>query len=98
MLVASVDLPGGTVVRTVSNPAGIPDSQLYTVNGRPDAPYIVATDPRFVGQRPTVSSDYLFDLLSQPGALPGTIIGGGAGSGGGPVSYTHLTLPTTPYV
>jgi len=83
VLVASVGLPGGTVVRTVSNPAGIPDSQLYTVNGRPDAPYVVATDPRFVGQRPTVSSDYLLDLLSQPGALPGTAIGNGAGSGGG---------------
>ncbi|WP_192492132.1 hemagglutinin repeat-containing protein [Achromobacter sp. ACM03] len=83
VLVASVGLPGGTVVRTVSNPAGIPDSQLYTVNGRPDAPYVVATDPRFVGQRPTVSSDYLLDLLSQPGALPGTTIGNGAGSGGG---------------
>ncbi len=83
VLVASVGLPGGTVVRTVSNPAGIPDSQLYTVNGRPDAPYVVATDPRFVGQRPIVSSDYLLDLLSQPGALPGTTIGNGAGSGGG---------------
>ncbi|WP_192352289.1 hemagglutinin repeat-containing protein [Achromobacter sp. ACM02] len=83
VLVASVGLPGGTVVRTVSNPAGIPDSQLYTVNGRPDAPYVVATDPRFVGQRPTVSSDYLLDLLSQPGVLPGTTIGNGAGSGGG---------------
>ena len=83
VLVASVGLPGGTVVRSVSNPAGIPDSQLYTVNGRPDAPYVVATDPRFVGQRPTVSSDYLLDLLSQPGALPGTTIGNGSGSGGG---------------
>ncbi|WP_447920685.1 hemagglutinin repeat-containing protein [Achromobacter aegrifaciens] len=83
VLVASVGLPGGTVVRSVSNPAGIPDSQLYTVNGRPDAPYVVATDPRFIGQRPTVSSDLLLDLLSQPGALPGTTIGGGAGSGGG---------------
>jgi len=89
VLVASVDLPGGTVVRSVSNPAGIPDSQLYTVNGRPDAPYVVATDPRFVGQRPTVSSDYLLDLLSQPGALPGTTIGNGAGSGGGLAGQRH---------
>ncbi|MFP3710831.1 hypothetical protein SB783_43410, partial [Paraburkholderia sp. SIMBA_009] len=45
------------------------------VNGKPDAPYIVATDPRFVGQRPFVSSDYLLDLLRQPGAAPDTTIG-----------------------
>lgn len=83
VLVASLDLPGGTVVRTVSNPASIPDSQLFAVNQRPDAPYLVATDPRFIGQRPTVSSDYLFELLRQPGALPGTTIAGGAGEGGG---------------
>ena len=38
VLVASVGLPGGTVVRTVSNPATIPDSQLFAVNNRPDAP------------------------------------------------------------
>jgi filamentous hemagglutinin len=83
VLVASLELPGATVVRTVSNPASIPDSQLFAVNQRPDAPYLVATDPRFIGQRPTVSSDYLFELLRQPGALPGTTIAGGAGAGGG---------------
>ncbi|WP_043542301.1 hypothetical protein, partial [Achromobacter sp. RTa] len=44
VLVASIGLPGGSAVRTVSNPAAIPDSQLFAVNGRPDAPYIVATD------------------------------------------------------
>ena len=58
----------GTVVRTVSNPASIPDSQLFAVNNRPDAAYIVATDLRFTGQRPYVSSDYLFDLLRRPAA------------------------------
>lgn len=71
VLIASIGLPGGNVVRTVSNPATIPDSQLFAVNGAPDAPYVVATDPRFVGNRPTVSSDYLFDLLQQPGAPVG---------------------------
>ncbi len=80
VLVASLGLPGGDVVRTVSNPAAIPDSQLFAVNGRPDAPYIVATDPRFVGNRPTVSSDYLFDLLQQPGAPVGN--SGASGSSG----------------
>ncbi|MFD4840497.1 hemagglutinin repeat-containing protein [Achromobacter sp. NPDC058515] len=78
--IASVGLPGGTVVRSVSNPAAIPDSQLFSVNGRPDAPYIVATDPRFVGQRRTVSSDYLFDLLRPPGAPLGYGGPGGWGS------------------
>ena len=73
--VASVDLPGGNTVRAVVNPASIPDSQLFVVNREPDAPYIVATDPRFVGQRPSVSSDYLLDLLRQPGAAPDTTIG-----------------------
>ncbi|SEJ60669.1 hemagglutinin repeat-containing protein [Achromobacter sp. NFACC18-2] len=71
VLIASIGLPGGNVVRTVSNPATIPDSQLFAVNGTPDAPYVVATDPRFVGNRPTVSCDYLFDLLQQPGAPVG---------------------------
>ncbi|MGE8567686.1 MAG: filamentous hemagglutinin N-terminal domain-containing protein, partial [Achromobacter sp.] len=71
VLIASIGLPGGSVVRSVSNPATIPDSQLFAVGGTPDAPYVVATDPRFVGNRPTVSSDYLFDLLQQPGAPVG---------------------------
>ncbi|MBR8657611.1 hypothetical protein KDH83_30280, partial [Achromobacter sp. Marseille-Q0513] len=81
--VASVGLPDGNAVRTVSNPASIPDSQLFAVNSRPGAPYIVATDPRFTGQRPYVSSDYLLDLLLRPGALPGTPNGNAAGAGNG---------------
>ncbi|QKQ46598.1 MULTISPECIES: hemagglutinin repeat-containing protein [Achromobacter] len=93
VLVASLGLPGGDVVRTVSNPAAIPDSQLFAVNGRPDAPYIVATDPRFVGNRPTVSSDYLFDLLQQPGAPVGNAGASGsvnAGLGGRPSGLNAL--------
>ena len=82
VLVASVGLPGGTVVRTVSNPASIPDSQLFAVNNRPDAAYIVATDPRFTGQRPYVSSDYLFDLLRPSGGMPGAPTGNSVGAGG----------------
>ncbi|MFE0838446.1 hemagglutinin repeat-containing protein, partial [Achromobacter insolitus] len=69
--VASVSLPGATVVRSVSNPAAVPNNQLFAVNGRADAPYLVATDPHFVGQRPVVSSDYLLNLLAKPGAQPG---------------------------
>ncbi|WP_188590319.1 hemagglutinin repeat-containing protein, partial [Achromobacter denitrificans] len=73
--------------------AAIPDSQLFVVNGRPDAPYIVATDPRFVGNRPTVSSDYLFDLLQQPGAPVGNAGASGsvnAGLGGRPSGLNAL--------
>ncbi|MFE0841420.1 two-partner secretion domain-containing protein, partial [Achromobacter insolitus] len=69
--VDSVSLPGATVVRSVSTPAAVPDNQLFAVNGRADAPYLVATDPHFVGQRPVVSSDYLLNLLAKPGAQPG---------------------------
>ncbi|AXA74491.1 filamentous hemagglutinin, partial [Achromobacter insolitus] len=69
--VTSVSLPGATVVRSISSPAAVPDNQLFAVNGRADAPYLVATDPHFVGQRPVVSSDYLLNLLAKPGAQPG---------------------------
>ncbi|MGE4438956.1 hemagglutinin repeat-containing protein, partial [Achromobacter sp.] len=73
--IASVTLPDDAAVRSVSNPVSIPDSQLFAVSGKPDAPYIVATDPRFVGQHPLVSSDYLLDLLRQPSASPDTPMG-----------------------
>ncbi|MGW9064026.1 hemagglutinin repeat-containing protein [Achromobacter animicus] len=78
VLIASLGLPSGNVVRTVSNPATIPDSQLFAVNGTPDAPYVVATDPRFIGNRESVSSDYLFGLLQQPGAPVGNAGASGA--------------------
>ncbi|WP_291382614.1 MULTISPECIES: hemagglutinin repeat-containing protein [Achromobacter] len=78
VLIASLDLPSGNVVRTVSNPATIPDSQLFAVNSTPDAPYVVATDPRFIGNRESVSSDYLFGLLQQPGAPVGNAGASGA--------------------
>ena len=44
--------------------------------------YIVATDPRFTGQRPYVSSDYLFDLLRPSGGMPGAPTGNSVGAGG----------------
>ncbi|MFY1942918.1 hemagglutinin repeat-containing protein [Achromobacter xylosoxidans] len=73
--IASVTPPDDAAVRSVPNPVSIPDSQLFVVSGKPDAPYIVATDPRFVGQHPSVSSDYLLDLLRRPGASPDTPMG-----------------------
>ena len=33
-----------------------------------------------------------------PGDAAGDVLDLGRGQGGGAVSYTHLTLPTTPYV
>ena len=66
--VPGISLPGGTVVRTVSNPASIPDSQLFAVNNRPDAPYIVATDPRFTGQRPTCPATTCSTCCARPAA------------------------------
>ncbi|MBR8657860.1 S-layer family protein, partial [Achromobacter sp. Marseille-Q0513] len=35
-------------------------------------PYVVTTDPRFTGQRPYVSSDYLLSLLRPPGTATGS--------------------------
>ncbi|MBO9354431.1 filamentous hemagglutinin N-terminal domain-containing protein [Bordetella petrii] len=64
----SLPLPGGEV-RTISSPAQIPDSQLFVVDRTADAPYVVTTDTQFTGQRPSVSSDYLLDLLRQAGGL-----------------------------
>jgi len=78
VLIARLGLPSGNVVRTVSNPATIPDSQLFAVIGTPDAPYVVATDPRFIGNRESVSSDYLFGLLQKPGAPVGNAGASGA--------------------
>ncbi|WP_162253555.1 hemagglutinin repeat-containing protein [Achromobacter sp. Root565] len=96
VLIASLGLPGGNVVRTVSNPATIPDSQLFAVNGTPDAPYVVATDPRFIGNRESVSSDYLFGLLQQPGAPVGNAGASGAiktGLGSAPGGLNALIPP-----
>lgn len=81
--ISDVARPDGSVVRSTSAPAGIPDSQLFKVNGNPDAPYLVETDPRFTGKHGTVSSDYLLELLRNPGALPETAINGSKGANGG---------------
>lgn len=69
--IGSLPLPGDGEVRTVTSPAQVPDSQLFVVDHAADAPYLVATDPQFTGQRPFVSSDYLLDLLRQAGELAG---------------------------
>jgi filamentous hemagglutinin len=42
--------------------------QAFTVQPEADARYLVATDPRLVGQREVVSSDVLLDLLTPEGS------------------------------
>jgi filamentous hemagglutinin len=42
--------------------------QAFTVRPEADASYLVATDPRLVGQREVVSSDVLLDLLTSEGS------------------------------
>lgn len=100
--VLSVDLPDGKAVRTVARPAGVPDNQLFVVGGQPQAPYLATTDPRFTAGHAHVSSDYLIDLLRQPGAGSGTLPGdpaleppparlnGDAAGAGDAVTVAHL--------
>lgn len=81
--IVDVALPDGSAVRTMTAPAVIPDSQLFAVSGNADSPYLVETDPRFIGQHDKVSSDYLLELLRNPNALPETAINGAQGANGG---------------
>lgn len=69
--ITSVALPGSGIVRTVTPPSGVPGSALYSVVPAANSPYLVVTDPRFTGQRPTVSSDYLLELLRGAGPAIG---------------------------
>jgi filamentous hemagglutinin len=88
--ITSVSLPGLGIVRTVTPPSSVPNNQLYTVVPAANSPYLVATDSRFTGQKPTISSDYLLALLgaagsvSGPGSVSGSLSGLPSGSGNGP--------------
>ncbi|MGV3346949.1 hemagglutinin repeat-containing protein [Bordetella sp. LUAb4] len=62
--ITSVELAGGQFVRTAGLPTTVPLNKLYRVNARADAPYLVATDARFLGSRPRLSSDFLFQRLA----------------------------------
>jgi filamentous hemagglutinin len=92
-IITSVALPGSGIVRTVTPPSGVPNSALYTVVPAANSPYLVVTDPRFTGQRPTVSSDYLLELLRGAGpAIGKTPTGSNAiasASGSAPVVGGH---------
>jgi len=84
--ITNVGVPGGGIVRTVTPPSTVPNNALYAVLNAADAPYLVATDERFTGQRPFVSSDYLLDLLR--GWDPRDAQGSGSGSTPGGVAPT----------
>jgi filamentous hemagglutinin len=93
-VITSVALPGLGIVRTVTPPSGVPNSQLYTVVPGANSPYLVATDPRFTGQRPTVSSDYLLDLLHAAGPGVNKTPAGGAPSSSGGSGGVNVQAPT----
>lgn len=63
--VTRVSLPGNRIVAVVVLPPAIPTSALYRVMPAANAPYLIATDPQFLGQRPVLSSDYLLQQLNQ---------------------------------
>ncbi|WP_454690809.1 two-partner secretion domain-containing protein [Achromobacter aloeverae] len=85
--VSSVQLPGSGIVRTVTPPSSIPNNQLYTVVPAANSPYLVTTDSRFTGNKPTISSDYLLALLGAAGSVRG------AGSVSGPSVSSAGTAP-----
>ena len=70
VLVASISLPGGTVVRTVSNPASIPDSQLFAVNNRPDAPISSPPTRASRASGPTCPATTCSTCCARPAACP----------------------------
>ena len=61
--------------------------------------YTASLEPRFVAAHSAVSREPDMDTLMRKARLVsnGHVVDGRAGSMA-PVSYTHLTLPTTPYV
>ncbi|ALM83114.1 hemagglutinin repeat-containing protein [Bordetella sp. N] len=88
--VNSVQLPGTGIVRTVTPPSSVPNSQLYTVVPSASSPYLVTTDSRFTGSKPTISSDYLLALLGAGGSVQG------AGSVSRPTSGVGVSTTGSP--
>ncbi|CUR66652.1 hemagglutinin repeat-containing protein [Achromobacter xylosoxidans] len=63
--VLEVGLPGKGIIRVVTLPPSVPTNALYRVMTAPEAPYLIATDSRFLGQRQPVSSDFLLQKINQ---------------------------------
>ncbi|AXA80554.1 filamentous hemagglutinin (plasmid) [Achromobacter xylosoxidans] len=63
--IMEVGLPGRSAIRVVTLPPVVPTAALYQVMQAPEAPYLIATDPRFLGLRQPVSSDFLLRELNQ---------------------------------
>jgi len=65
-----ITLPGRQTIAIVVLPPTLPSSKRYQVITAPDAPYLIATDSRFIGARTVVSSDFLLEKLKQdPGHI-----------------------------
>ena len=61
----SVPAAGGTTqVSTLAQSLGLPASQLFRVDGAPNAPYVVETDPAFTNQQNFLSSNYYLQQLN----------------------------------
>ena len=58
---------------------------VYEIYEQPRHPYTMA----LLAAMPDLETDSNYELYTIPGAPPNMLY---------PVSYTHLTLPTTPYV
>ena len=62
--ILEVGLPGKGIIRVVTLPPTIPTNALYRVMQAPEAPYLIATDSKFLGQRQPLSSDFLLQSLN----------------------------------
>ncbi|HEU4459697.1 MAG TPA: hemagglutinin repeat-containing protein [Methylibium sp.] len=62
--------PGG-VIRTATPALAVPASALFIVNPRPDARFLIETDPRFTDRGRWLGSDF---MLAQLGTDPATTI------------------------
>ncbi|WP_246289360.1 hemagglutinin repeat-containing protein [Achromobacter deleyi] len=60
-----IGTPGKFVIRVPTLPPVIPTSALYRVMQAPNAPYLIATDSKFLGQRQPLSSDFLLQKFNQ---------------------------------
>ncbi|PWF24685.1 hemagglutinin repeat-containing protein [Corticimicrobacter populi] len=64
-VVIDISASGAQTVRVVTLQPQVPQNAMYSVVQRPDAPYLIATDAQFTGQRQSVSSDFMLQQLNQ---------------------------------
>ena len=87
---------GEIEIRSVSMDfMSLPSNALFSTTKDSQAKFLVETDPAFSNYKNWLSSDYMLDAMELDPATKQKRLGDGYYE---PVSYTHLTLPTTPYV